>query len=186
MGEDTWSIYSKDIDYRKVPTTKPHRAHVNHVFQLGDEIWATRSHQRDAISLQNPARRIEIAIQRPHEGFLFNGCLYFTTVNGHIVIVDPQTLQIVRTYDLNQMSAPNDGSLGFCRGLLLLDERLAWVGFSRVRPTKFRENLSWVRHPTRNHRHSHVALYDLQSGTCLEEIETEPHGVGVISNIFQV
>jgi hypothetical protein len=156
MGADTWSIHSRDTDFRKVPTTKPHRAHCNHVFQLGDEIWATRFHQRDAISLQDPARRIEIAIQRPHEGFLFNGSLYFTTGEP----------------------------LGFCRGLLPLDERFAWVGFTRVRPTKFRENLSWVRHPTRNHRNSHVALYDLQSGTCLEEMETEPHGIGVVSNVF--
>jgi hypothetical protein len=186
LGADTWSVYSKDIDYRKVPTTKPHRAHVNHVFELGDEIWATRSHQRDAVSLEDPTRRIEIAIQRPHEGFLHNDLLYFTTVDGHIVIVNPRTLAIERIDDLNKMSTPGDEPLGFCRGLLLEDERFAWVGFTRIRPTKFRENVSWVRHPTRTRRHSHVALYDLQSGTCLEDIETEPHGIGVISNVLQI
>ena len=186
MGVDTWSIYSRDIDYRKVPTTKPHRAHVNHVFELGDEIWCTRSHQREAISLDDPTRKIEIAIQRPHEGFLYNGYLYFTTVDGHIVIVNPRTLQIERIHDLNRMSGSSGEPLGFCRGLLLLGERFAWVGFSRVRPTKFREGVSWIRHPTRDHRNTHLALYDLQSGTCLDEIETEPFGVGVISNIFQI
>jgi hypothetical protein len=46
--------------------------------------------------------------------------------------------------------------------------------------------MSWVRHPTREHRRSHVSLFDLQTGTRLEEIETEPHGIGVISNIFQI
>jgi hypothetical protein len=186
LGADTWSIYSRDIDYRKVPTTKPHRAHVNHVFQLGDEIWATRFHQRDAISLEDPTRRIDIAIQRPHEGFIFNDFLYFTTVDGHIVVVNPRNLQIERVHDLSKMSGPSSEPLGFCRGLHLLDERFAWVGFTRIRPTKFRENLSWVRHPTRTPRHSHISLFDLQSGTCLEDIETEPHGVGVISNIFQI
>jgi hypothetical protein len=183
LGADTWSIHSKDIDYRKVATTKPHRAHCNHVFLLGDEVWATRFHQRDAISLEDPTRRIDIAIQRPHEGFIFNDSLYFTTVDGHIVIVNPRTLQIERIHDLNKMSNPSGETLGFCRGLQLLDERFAWVGFTRVRPTKFRENLNWVRQKP-VHRPSHVALYDLESGTCLDEIETEPHGIGVVSNLF--
>jgi hypothetical protein len=185
MGADTWSLYSKDVDYRKVSTTKPHRAHANFVFELGDELWVTRSHQREAISLDDPTRRIEIAIQRPHEGYLYNGFLYFTTVDGHIVIVNPKSLKIEHIHDLSKMSGAEE-SLGFCRGLLLLDERFAWVGFTRIRPTKFRENLSWVRHPTRPHRHSHVSLYDLQKGVCLDDIETEPHGVGVVSNVFKI
>jgi hypothetical protein len=83
------------------------------------------------------------------------------------------------------MSGPGEESLGYCRGVLLVDERFVWVGFSRLRPTKFRQNLNWVRHPKRNHRPSHLALYDLQSGTCLQEIETEPHGIGVVFSIFQ-
>ena len=189
MGEDTWSIFSREIDYRKVPTTKPHRAHANHIFQLGEEIFATRFHQRDAISLQYPTRRIEIGIQRPHDGFLFNGSIYFTTVDGHIIIASPETRKIERILDLNTMSgygASNGETLGWCRGLLPLDERFVWVGFTRVRPTKFKENLSWVRQQKRNHRPSHIALYDLQSGRCVEEIETEPHGVGVVFTLFQM
>jgi len=186
MGEDTWSIFSRNIDYRKIPTTKPHRAHANHIFQLGDEIWVTRFHQRDAISLQDPQRKIEIGIQRPHDGFIFNGSLYFTTVDAHVVIANPGTLKIERIHDLNKMSGPDDETLGWCRGLLPLDERLVWVGFTRVRPTKFRENLNWVRQQGRNHRPSHIALYDLQSGSCLEEIETEPHGIGVVFTLFQL
>jgi hypothetical protein len=184
MGGDTWSIFSKDTDYRKVPTTKPHRAHANHIFQLGDEIFATRFHQRDAISLEDPKRKIEIGIQRPHDGFLFNGFLYFTTVDGHVVIANPDTLKIDRIHDLNTMSGPSGETLGWCRGLLPLDERFLWVGFTRVRPTKFRENLNWVRQKP-VYRPSHIALYDLQSGTCVDEIETEPHGIGVVFTIFQ-
>ncbi len=185
MGEDTWSIFSRDTDYRKIPTTKPHRAHANHIFQLDDEIWVTRFHQRDAISLRDPGRKIEIGIQRPHDGFLFNGSLYFTTVDAHVLIANPANLKIERVYDLNEMSGPSGETLGWCRGLLPLDERFVWVGFTRVRPTKFRENLNWVRQPKRTHRPSHIALYDLQSGSCLEEIETEPHGIGVVFTLFQ-
>ncbi len=185
MGADTWSIFPRETDYRKIPTTKPHRAHANHIFQLGDEIWVTRFHQRDAISLQDPQRKIQIGIQRPHDGFLFNGSLYFTTVDAHVVIVNPGTLQIERIIDLNKISGPDVETLGWCRGLLPLEERFLWVGFTRVRPTKFRENLNWVRLQRRNHRHSHIALYDLHSGSCLEEIETEPHGIGVVFTLFQ-
>ncbi len=185
MGEDTWSIFSKDTDYRKISTTKPHRAHANHIFQLGDEIWVTRFHQRDAISLHDRQRKIEIGIQRPHDGFLFNGSLYFTTVDGHVLIVNAGTLKIERVIDLNEMSGSSGETLGWCRGLLPLDERFLWVGFTRVRPTKFRENLNWVRQQKRTHRPSHIALYDLQSGSCLEEIETEPHGIGVVFTLFQ-
>ena len=186
MSEDTWSIFSKDLDYRKVPTTKPHRAHANHIFQLGDEVWATRFHQRDAICLTDRGRRIDIGIERPHDGVLFNGSLYFTTVDGHVLLVNPKTLQVERVIDLNEMSGQGTGVLGWCRGLLPLDERFLWVGFSHIRPTKFRENLAWIRHRPVAHRPSHVALYDLQTRSCLEEMETEPHGIGVIFTIFQL
>jgi len=186
MGEDTWRIFSRDIDYRKVPTTKPHRAHANHIFQLGDEIWVTRFHQRDAISLSDRGRRVEIGIERPHDGVLFNGSLYFTTVNGHVVLVNPATLQIERVINLNEMSGQEDGVLGWCRALFPVDERFIWVGFSQLRPTKFRENLAWIRNRPATHRPSHVALYDLQTRSCLEEIEMEPHGIGVVFTIFQL
>jgi hypothetical protein len=185
MGEDTWSIFSRDIDYRKIPTTKPHRSHANHIFQLGDETWVTRFHQRDAVSLQDPQRKIEIAIQRPHDGFIFNDSLYFTTVDGHVVIANPRSLKIERVIDLNKMSGANSDTLGWCRSLLPIDERFLWVGFTRVRPTKFRENLNWVRQQKRAHRPSHIALYDLHSESCIEEIETEPHGIGVVFTLFQ-
>lgn len=186
MGEDTWSIFSRDTDYRKVPTTKPHRAHANHIFQLEDEIWVTRFHQRDAVSLRDPSRKIEIAVQRPHDGFLFNGSLYFTTVDGHVVLASPKTLKVERIIDLNQFSGQGSETLGWCRGLLPLDDRFLWVGFTRVRPTKFRENLNWIRQQPTKHRPSHVALYDLQNESCLEEIETEPHGIGVVFTLFQL
>ncbi len=54
-GAPIWGDrFSKDIDYRLVPTTKPHLAHPNHVFLVGDEPWATRFQQKDAVSLRDP------------------------------------------------------------------------------------------------------------------------------------
>lgn len=184
LGEDPWSRFSPATDYRRVATTKPHRSHPNHVFQLGDEIFVTRLQQRDAVSLTRPGRRIDIAVQRPHDGYLFGDSIYFTTVDGHIVIASQKTLQVEQIIDLNQMNGSAGQVLGWCRGLLPLDDRRLWAGFTRVRPTKFRENLEWIRNGAQRHKPSHIALYDLERRSCVEEIGLEPHGIGVVFSMF--
>jgi hypothetical protein len=188
LGEDPWQRFSRDVDYRIVATTKPHRSHPNHVFQFDDEIWVTRFEQRDAVSLTRPGRRIDIAIQRPHDGYVFGDSIYFTTVDGHIVLANRKTLQVEKTYDLTKMGGPPEQILGWCRGLLPVDQRLIWVGFTRIRPTKFRENLAWVKNGgswMQLHRATHVGLYDLERGICVDEIALEPHGVGVVFSLFR-
>ncbi len=45
LDEDPWDRFSREIDYRKVRSTKPHKAHPNHVFYVGDDIWVTRFEQ---------------------------------------------------------------------------------------------------------------------------------------------
>ena len=187
LGEDPWARFSRETDYRKVPTTKPHRSHPNHVFELNGEVWVTRLHQRDAICLSKLGPRIDIAVQRPHDGYIFGDRIYFTTVDGHIVIASRKTLQVEQTIDLNQMSGQSGQVLGWCRGVLPLDERRLWVGFTRVRPTKFVENVAWIRNGySHRHRPSHVALYDLERKTCEQEIELEPHGIGVVFSLLPV
>lgn len=186
-GEATWTRFSREVDYRKVATTKPHLSHPNHVFLLEDEIWVTRLHQRDAISLSRPGRRIEIAIQRPHDGTIHGDSIYFTTVDGHIVAANRNTLRVEKVYDLNAMSGQNGQPLGWCRGLALLDERFVWVGFTRVRPTLFRENLAWLKTGgalDAIHLPSHLALYDLQKGTVEDQIAVEPHGIGLVFSLL--
>ena len=86
LGEDSWARFSRQTDYRKVPTTKPHRSHPNHVLVLDQEVWVTRLHQRDAICLTSPGPRIDIAVQRPHDGYIFGDRIYFTTVDDDVVI----------------------------------------------------------------------------------------------------
>jgi len=188
LGEDAWQRFSRAVDYRTVATTKPHRSHPNHVFQLDDEIWVTRFEQQDAISLTRPGRRIDIAIQRPHDGCLFGDSIYFTTVDGHIAVANRKTLQVEKTYDLTKMGGPPEQILGWCRGLLPVDQHLVWVGFTRVRPTKFHENLAWVKSRgsyEQVYRATHLGLYDLERGVCVDEIALEPHGIGVVFSLFQ-
>jgi hypothetical protein len=186
IGEDTWRRFSHDVDYRTVPTTKPHRSHPNHIFLLEDEIWVTRFEQRDAISLSRPGRRIDIAIERPHDGYVFGDSIYFTTVDGHVVVVNRKTLHVDNVYDLTKMHGPDEQVLGWCRGLLPLDQGLVWAGFTRVRPTKFRENLAWLKRGAtgeRMDRPSHLGLYDLQGKRCVDEIPLEPHGIGIVFSL---
>jgi len=186
MGEDPWSRFSRDIDYRRVETTKPHKSHPNFVFELNDETWVTRFRQRDAISLNGSGGRINIAVQAPHDGLLHDGKIYFTSVDGRVVIADPASLQVERVIDLKEINGQNT-LLGWCRGLLPLDERRLWVGFSRIRKTRFKENVLWVRSTLQNgmsEAPTHIGLYDLEQKRCMQEFDLEPHGMNLIFSIF--
>jgi len=183
LGEDTWARFSREIDYRKVATTKPHRSHPNHVFQLDGELWVTRLYQKDAICLTREAR-IDIGVEKPHDGYLFQDAVYFTTVDGRVVVVDQKSLKVRIAFDLNQMHPEPRQVLGWCRGLLPVDERFIWVGFTRVRPTKFVENVTWIRKGKSQRKASHLGLYDLKRGECVDEIALEPHGVGVVFSLL--
>ena len=128
--------------------------------------------------------RIDVAVEKPHDGYLFGDSVYFTTIDGHVVVASQKTLQVTKIYDLNQMHPEPRLPLGWCRGLLPVDERYLWVGFSRLRATKFVENVNWIKNGAPRLKASHVALYDLQKNECVDEIATEPHGVGVIFSLF--
>jgi len=186
LGEDPWSLFSSERDYRKVDSTKPHRSHPNFVFELEGEIWVTRFRQRDAICLSDPHKRIEIAIESPHDGLVTEDRIYFTTVDGRVVIVDRNSLRIEMVVDLKEI----DGQgciLGWCRGILPLDDRCCWIGFTRVRKTQLHENVLWVKkllHDGVTERPTHITLYDLVDRKSLREINLETHGMNVVFSMF--
>ena len=172
ISDDPWSgRFSPDVDYRKVPTTKPYEAHPNHVFHIGDEIWVTRFDKRDAISIDDPTRRIEIGVERVHDGLVRDGLVYFTAVNGQIAIADTSTLEIVEIVDLNEVEGDGSG-LGWCRGLCFEGDTL-WVGFSRLRPTAIRQNVAWVKDGFKRSHGTHIARYDLRRRSLEERIPLE-------------
>src|SRR5688572_12866375 len=142
LGENSWEKFNKEKDYRQV-STKPHKSHPNFIFFIDDEMWVTRFYQRDAISLRDPSRRIDIGTGTPHDGLVNGDFIYFTSVNGNVIIANKQTLKVEERINLNEMhdySRP----LGWCRGVLV-EENKMWIGFSRIRPTKLRENVEWVK-----------------------------------------
>ena len=183
-----WERFDRDTDYRTWSTTKPHISHPNYVFDLNGENWVTRFEQRDAICLDDRSRSIAIDIQGPHDGVCFDGRVYFTTVDGHVVIADARTLERLAVYDLNEIEGV-DYSLGWCRGLLVIDERRVMVGYSRIRPTRIRENIRWVRHKlgmqTSGLRPSRIAIYDLYAGILEWEYALEDAGLNAIFSIHR-
>lgn len=182
LGEDPWARFSRDVDYRMVKTTKPHRAHPNHVFYIADEPWATRFEQRDAISLLDPGRRIDIGLERIHDGYVASGRVYFTTVNGMVAIADTSSLEVVDVIDLTK-SHPADMLLGWARGVYVDGDQL-WVGFSRIRPTKFRENVGWVLRGLKRDFGTHVGCYSLATRASLGQVALEDFGLSAVFGIY--
>jgi hypothetical protein len=186
-GEALWTRFSPDVDYRKVLTTKPHRSHPNHVFMVGDDIWATRCDQRDAVCLTREQPSIPLGEQLVHDGLVRNGRIHFTMVSGHIMIVDAASLRVTCRHDLNTMY---DGrrSLGWARGLEILDDDHVVVGFSRLRPTKWKQNIQWVKSqlgrdadvfPTR------IAMFDIRRGRLCWEVNLEQAGMNAVFSIHR-
>jgi len=186
LGEDPWLRFSRDKDYRKVDSTKPHKSHPNFTFELEGQPWVTRLNQRDAVCLSDHSKRIEIAAHPPHDGLVRGHHIYFTTVDGTVVLVDRHSLCRKETIDLKAING-QQALLGWCRGLLPLDDQTFWVGFTRVRKTNLRENVLWVRNIFREgmtEKPTHLALYDIVEKKCLREFNVEAHGMNVVFSIF--
>lgn len=204
LGEEPWQRFSPNIDYRPL-STKPHTAHPNYVFFVDDEMWVTRFNQRDAVSLSHPGRRISIELGKPHDGIVHNDWIYFTTVNGYVVIANKKTLKIEARIDLNSINnftAP----LGWLRGICVDGDKI-WVAFSRLRPTKIKENVDWIKRnlkwrlksylwsftketadPKRKRlgktRPTRIICYDPMKGKVVRRIIVEEYGISAIFGLF--
>jgi hypothetical protein len=173
-------------DFRAIGGTKPHRCHVNFLFRAGDALFATRFNQRDAVNLDDPADRFEIAAAGPHDGVVHDKRVHFTLVDGRVAIFDLDTRRKLAEVRLKDDGAP----LGWCRGLLPFGRRHAWIGFSRLRPTRIAENVAWAmeklgRQARGATRPTRLALYDLFTGEPEREILLEPHGIHAVYGLVR-
>lgn len=166
---DTWKRFSRDIDYRLVPTTKPHETHTNYIFFLEEELWCTRFMARDAVCLTADRPKIDLSIGRggPHDGLVQGDYIYFTLTDGYIVIVNKHSLQVEEIIDLNQISNYKV-LLGWCRGIEIIGGK-AYVGFSALRSSIYREYGLWIKHGKKP-LCSRVAEYDLHTKTLTKEL----------------
>lgn len=190
VGGSVWDRFSPTIDYRKVPTTKPHRAHPNFVFFLDGQPWVTRFEQRDAVPLDpqaNGTHIFQLGEEPVHDGYVVGDYIYFTTVDGYVLRFDLASGE-KQSFALPAMEGSyRDRPLGWCRGILPLGERI-WVGFSRVRFTALRHNLDWVRRGFRQIERlpparTRIACYDLAANMLLEEIDLEQQAMNTVFSI---
>jgi hypothetical protein len=189
LGGSVWDRFSRTVDYRKIPTTKPHQSHPNYVFFLGGEPWVTRFMQRDAVPLhgRSPAGvGFRMGGEGVHDGHVVGDQVYFTAVNGLVLRFDLKSGSMA-TFDLNKMSETNV-PLGWCRGVLPHGDGTVWVGLSRIRYTSLRHNLDWMRRGFRDiDRHpaapTRLVKYDLTARKLLAEVELEGAGLNTIFSI---
>jgi len=175
--------FPQGVDYRRLPTTKPHASHPNYIVHDGEDWWVSRFIQHDVVCLTDHRRTVKFD-NSPHDGVVFDGLAYFTTIDGHIYIIDLRSAVIRDCIDLNAIAGSNC-NLGWARGILPISEKLCWVGFTRLRPTKLKENLSWVRHGFHHfHRPGRIALYDLHARKLLYELNIEKFGLDAVFSIL--
>lgn len=145
-GKDLWHRFSPDQDYRLVHSTRPHDCHPNFVYQWKGKSWVTRCRQQDAVCLENISEKIEITDPKKrisvHDGLIYNRKVYFTTVDGYLVISDPDSKEVHE--EINVLESLNNEKLGWARGICISDEGIAYIGFSRLRRTRMKEKLSWL------------------------------------------
>ncbi len=187
MGGDPWDEFSKDTDYRKIHSLKPRLAHPNFTFRYDGDLWCVRLMQADAISLTGNRPPMNVRdLQGIHDGIVFEDSIHFTTVDGTIIRVDGRSGRPNRAFDLNAMVKGNT-PLGWCRGLARMGESQFAVGFSRLRKTKWTQNIRWVKHKFGGDgsglNPSRIRVFDLETNQVLAEYDLEPVGLNDVFSI---
>lgn len=183
LGKDPWHKFDKNTDYRKVPSTQPHESHPNHTFILDGELWVSRFHQRDAVMVEDHSKRIEIGLERIHDGHVIGDYVYFTTVNGYIVIANAKTYKIEEMINLNEIE-DTGRPLGWCRSLHLEGD-VAYVAFSSIRQTRMIDNVKWIlKSSGAKEKSTRVVAYNLKTKTKLDEYKFSKKVMDTIFSLF--
>jgi hypothetical protein len=182
-----WSRFSPEIDYRKVATTKPHAAHPNYTFLLDGDVWATRCKQRDAVCLTTPGRRFQVGATDAviHDGVVRDSGIYFTQVDAHLIRVNRESLEVEETIDLSEMMS-GLRKPGWTRGLHVVDDERVIVGFTRMRPTKWSNNLSWVKLNELRYLYrlpARVCLFNLRERRMEWEVPLQKFGMTTVFSV---
>jgi len=181
-SKPTWERFDRSTDYRKVVSTKPHEVHVNHAFKLDGQWWATRCLMCDAINLNNPKDRIEIAVGHPHDGFKRGDFVYFTTTNGHIVVANATTRKVEEVINIEALDS-TEGLKGWCRGLEI-DGNYAYVGFTRLRATKWKKAFRVFKDIMHGSaRDSHICKIDLKRKAIVDTLVYKDIGSAAIFSL---
>jgi hypothetical protein len=161
-----------DLDYRRIPDTKPHHVHPNHLWVRNGELWVTGLKIPGAMRVTGNRRQVTIRTGRPqdgpHDGRYVRGQLAFTTVRGFVVLVDPDSLEVAESHDLASMT-PGIKTLGWCRGLCEdpRDPNRFFVAFTIIRFSQWREYGFRIKHGHLK-APSRIVLYDVERAEVVE------------------
>lgn len=163
----------------------PDRVHPNHLLVHRGRAWVTRGTRGDVVPVDGgpPVKLAEVAV---HDGVLTDEGAWFTGVDGRLVLADLDRGCVIRELHLD----PGHGEpLGWCRGLWV-GEGTAWVGFTRIRTTRLRGHLAWVRgrlrgRPVATRRPTRLVQVDLRDGAILRELPTEDAGLDAIFGLVE-
>lgn len=196
-----WTRFSRDIDYRKIADTRPRISHPNFVYTIGDDIWVNRSDLSDAQCLTAPERRVQIVLEGvrddryPHDGHVYQGHVYFTAVDGHVIVADARTDQVVRFVDTAAIF-PRGDRPGWCRGLKNLSADRVLIGYTRLRRTRLAERTAWLKSRVKTaigidegaqaivSLPTQVALVDMAAGRLETSMNLEQHGMNAVFSIL--
>lgn len=149
LGNDPFHKFSPDTNMNKFASTKPHETHTNNIFQIDGEPWITRMRLKEAVALHDPTKKMNIGVGRPHDGLVKGDFVYFTTVNGYVVIFNKHTFKKEEQIELKSSRGRSSAPLGWCRSLHV-EEDCMYVGFTQLRTTKISENLGWIKTMVKN------------------------------------
>lgn len=184
-----WDRFDRAVDYRKVLTTKPHQVHPNFCLEHEGQYWVTRLIQQDSYCVQT-GESIAMPVGKPHDGNVDGNLGHYTHVNGHISRVNFEERRVLQGFDLNE-AHKDTRHLGWCRGICALPEDRFLVGFTRIRPSKYRLGVEWLKNrvgapgwpgsaPTR------IALYNAREASFEWTFDLEDHGINAVFSILPV
>jgi hypothetical protein len=146
------------------------RSHPNHVVHWHGRRLVTRGDRGDLLDLDD-RRGFPVADVVIHDGTPGpDGLLWLTAVDGRLI--------------------DRPEPLGWCRGLAF-DGGLVWVGFTRIRATRARERLAWVRGALRGRRYAtrrptRVVAYTMDPVRVAHTVELAGHGMDALCAIASV
>ncbi len=173
-GVGASSSFDRGVDWRTV-STRPHAIHPNHLFEHDGSVWVTRFQLGDACRVIGEGH-LEVPADRLHDGLPLEGRVWFTAVDGRLIgLGGPPTVTPIREAGTEP--------LGWCRGLAWHDDHW-WVGMTRIRATRWRQNLAWLRGALRGTQEASKRptrlLVVCRDGTVARTISLEPHGIDAI------
>lgn len=185
LGKEFYHQFPDGTDFRKISTTKKHESHPNFTFRINGDPWVTRFYQKDAINVYDPSQRIDIGVERVHDGHVIGDTVYFTTVNGFVIGIDVKTKKRKVEIDINKLYNVKR-PLGWCRSFALHGDDI-YIGFTSLRATKIEANIRWMRHylfnKTAPSLPSRICKINLKKQKLVDEFII-PHGH--INQIFSI